>query len=197
LSDAFRAAQHPCSDTRVQISLGTHLLVLTRSFKVLAGMSYSSSDHEVNRTSDAGSQSVQLPPDEVVDHTGLEDQLWRYRSQFKTLLGACLDLLGSRQWSSSGDNKFRRCHHRLKLWTTGIYSQLVDDDTCEWNHGARALMNSIAVYTIDIAILLSKSTVFSLGTKLSATDMIKTVRGSASKSRTFSSQLLRTKLQSC
>jgi hypothetical protein len=38
-------------------------------------------------------------------------------------------------------------------------------------------MNSIAVYTIDIAILLSKSTVFSLGTKLSATDMIKTVRG--------------------
>ena len=148
----------------VQISLGTYLLVPKRSFKLLlqVGMSYSSSDYEVNRTSDAGSQSVQLPPDEAVDHTGLEDQLWRYRSQFKTLLGACLDLLGSRRWSSSGDDTFRQCHHRLKLWTTGLYSQLVDDDTCEWNRGARALMNSIAVYTVDIAILLSKSTVFRL-----------------------------------
>lgn len=93
-----------------------------------------------------------------MDHVCLQDQLWRYRSQFKTLLEVCLEVLDtlSKNGPSTSENSFQQCHHRLKLWSMGSYSQLVDDDTCEWNRGAQALMNSVAVSLVDIAILLGR-----------------------------------------
>jgi hypothetical protein len=89
----------------------------------------------------------------------LEDQLWQYRTQFEKLLEACLEvmqLLSLAGCHSSEKSAFRKCRHRLKLWGSGNYRQLVNDDTCEWNLGARTLMSSISLSLVDIALLLGR-----------------------------------------
>jgi hypothetical protein len=89
----------------------------------------------------------------------LEDQLWRYRTQFEKLLEACVDvihLLSLAERHSTEKSAFQQCRHRLKLWSSGNYRQLVNDDTCEWNLGARTLMSSISLYLVDIALLLGR-----------------------------------------
>jgi hypothetical protein len=128
-------------------------------------MSYFSIDHQVHRARDLDRQSATSLLNQTVSYDHLQDQLWHYRSQFKTLLELCLDSLHMLSLSSSfpsEGNPFRQCHHRLRLWSTGSYTQLVNDDTCEWNRGAQALMNLVAISLIDIAILLGKLLVYIL-----------------------------------
>lgn len=96
-------------------------------------------------------------PDEAEKNVKPQDQLWRYRSHFKKLLGICLEILhtlSSNGTFPSENDLLKQCHRRLHLWSMGSYQQLVEDDTCEWNRGAQALMNLVAVFLIDIAILL-------------------------------------------
>lgn len=91
----------------------------------------------------------------------LEDELWRYAKQFGDLLDSCMEVLfdlsiAHHDWTHC--NAIRRCHNRLRLWSSGTYRQLLcSNDFCSRSVGAQALLSSLALSIIEITIVTRKS----------------------------------------